>query len=38
MLSMQEYRQCKRVKGPVQKLFEARQVVRTCHLKSKSFQ
>jgi hypothetical protein len=37
MLSMQEYRQSKSVKGLVQKLFEARQVIHTCHLKSKSF-
>jgi hypothetical protein len=34
---MQEYRQSKSVKGLVQKLFEARQVIHTCHLKSKSF-
>lgn len=37
MLSMQEYKQSKNVKGLVQKMFEARQVTNTCHLKSKSF-
>lgn len=37
MLSMQEYKQSKSVKGLVQKIFEARQVTHTCHLKSKSF-
>jgi len=34
---MQEYKQSKSVKGLVQKIFEARQVTHTCHLKSKSF-
>lgn len=37
MLSMQEYKQSKSIKGLVQKIFEARQVTHTCHLKSKSF-
>jgi hypothetical protein len=37
MLSMQEYKQSKSVKGLVQKMFEARQVTHACHLKSKSF-
>lgn len=37
MLSLQEYKQSKSVKGLVEKMFEARQVIHTCHLKSKSF-
>lgn len=37
MLSLQEYKQSKSVKGLVQKMFEARQITHTCHLKSKSF-
>lgn len=37
MLSLQEYKQSKSVKGLVQKMFEARQVAHNCHLKSKSF-
>lgn len=37
MLSLQEYKQSKGVKGLVQKMFEARQVAHNCHLKTKSF-
>jgi len=37
MLSIQEYKQSKSVKGLVQKMFEARQVAHTCHLKTKSY-
>lgn len=37
MLSLQEYKQSKSVKGLVQKMFEARQVTHNCHLKTKSF-
>ena len=37
MLSLQEYKQSKSVKGLVQKMFEARQVAHNCHLKTKSF-
>jgi hypothetical protein len=37
MLTLQEYKQSKSVKGLVQKMFEARQVAHNCHLKSKSF-
>lgn len=37
MLSIQEYKQSKSVKGMVQKMFEARQVAHTCHLKTKSY-
>jgi hypothetical protein len=37
MLSLQEYKQSKSVKGLVQKMFEARQISNICHLKSKSF-
>jgi hypothetical protein len=37
MLSIQEYKQSKSVRGLVQKMFEARQIAHACHLKSKSF-
>lgn len=37
MLSLQEYKQSKSVKGLVQKMFEARQVAHNLHLKTKSF-
>jgi hypothetical protein len=37
MLTLQEYKQSKGVKGLVQKMFEARQVAHNCHLKTKSF-
>ena len=37
MLSLQEYKQSKSVKGLVQKMYEARQVAHNCHLKTKSF-
>ena len=37
MLTLQEYKQSKSVKGLVQKMFEARQVAHNCHLKTKSF-
>jgi arsenate reductase-like glutaredoxin family protein len=37
MLTIQEYKQSKSVKGLVEKMFEARQIAHTCHLKSKSF-
>jgi hypothetical protein len=37
MLSIEEYKQSKNVKGLVQKMFEARQVTHSLHLKTKSF-
>lgn len=37
MMSLQEYKQSKGVKGLVQKMFEARQVAHNLHLKTKSF-
>lgn len=37
MLTLKEYKQSKDVKGLVQKMFEARQVVHNLHLKTKSF-
>lgn len=37
MISLQQYKQSKDVKGLVQKMFEARQVAHNCHLKTKSF-
>jgi hypothetical protein len=37
MLSLQDYKQSKSVKGLVEKMFEARQVTHNCHLKSKSY-
>jgi len=37
MITLQQYKQSKDVKGLVQKMFEARQVAHNCHLKSKSF-
>lgn len=37
MLTLQEYKQSKSVKGLVQKMFEARQVAHNCHLGTKSF-
>lgn len=37
MLSLQEYKQSKGVKGLVQKMFEARQVSHNLHLKTKSY-
>jgi len=37
MLSIEEYKQSKNIKGLVQKIFEARQVTHNLHLKSKSF-
>lgn len=37
MLSLQEYKQSKGVKGLVQKMFEARQVAHSLHLKTKSY-
>lgn len=37
MLSLQEYKRSKDVKGLVGKMFEARQVTHNCHLSSKSF-
>lgn len=37
MLSIQDYKQSKSVQGLVEKMFEARQVTHTLHLKSKSY-
>lgn len=37
MITLQEYKQSKGVKGLVQKMFEARQVTHNCHLSTKSF-
>lgn len=37
MITLQEYKQSKGVKGLVQKMFEARQVSHNCHLSTKSF-
>lgn len=37
MLSLQEYKQSKGVKGLVQKMFEARQVAHNLHLKTKKY-
>lgn len=37
MLSIQEYKQSKSVKGLVEKMFEARQVAHVCHLRTKSY-
>lgn len=37
MITLQEYKSSKDVKGLVGKMFEARQVAHNCHLKTKSF-
>ena len=37
MITLQEYKQSKGVKGLVQKMFEARQVTHNCHLSTTSF-
>lgn len=37
MITLQEYKRSKDVKGLVQKMFEARQVAHNLHLKTKSF-